>query len=60
VMHGQGEGEEDVKAVLLFAGDYMEDDLAGEAHTSTSIAAEEKLLIHATKIAREAHDAAWP
>ncbi len=60
VMHGAGEGEEDVKAVLLFAGDYMEDDLAGEQHTSTSIAAEEKLRIHATKIAREAHDANWP
>jgi hypothetical protein len=60
VIHGVGDGEEDTRAVLLFAGDYMEDDLAGEAHTSTSIAAEDKLRVHATKIAREAHDANWP
>jgi hypothetical protein len=60
VIHGAGEGEDDARAVLLFAGDYMEDDLAGEAHTSTSIAAEDKLRIHATKVAREAHDANWP
>jgi hypothetical protein len=46
--------------VLLFAGDYVEDDLAGDDHTQTSIAAEEKLDIAARKIAREALDANWP
>ena len=60
VLRGVGEGEEDARAVLLFAGDYMEDDSAGEAHTATSIAAEDKLDTHAKKIAREAHDANWP
>jgi hypothetical protein len=60
VVHGAGDGEDDARAVLLFAGDYMEDDLAGDDHTQTSIAAEEKLDVAARKIAREALDANWP
>jgi hypothetical protein len=60
VVHGAGDGEDATRAVLLFAGDYMEDDLAGDDHTQTSIAAEEKLDIAARKIAREALDANWP
>jgi hypothetical protein len=60
VVHGAGDGEDATRGVLLFAGDYMEDDLAGDDHTQTSIAAEEKLDIAARKIAREALEANWP
>ena len=35
VVRGNGD-DDDVHAALLFAADYMQDDLAGEAHTSTT------------------------
>jgi hypothetical protein len=60
VVRGNGEGEEDTRAVLLFAGDYMQDDLSGEAHTSTTIAAEEKLSNAARYIMRRASEEKWP
>jgi hypothetical protein len=42
-MHGASEDEGDTYAVFLFAGDYIQDDLQGESHTATSIAAEQRL-----------------
>jgi hypothetical protein len=60
VLRGNGEGEEDTRAVLLFAGDYMQDDLSGEAHTATTIAAEEKLSNAVKYILRKATDEKWP
>ena len=60
VVRGNGEGEEDTRAVLLFAGDYMQDDLSGEAHTSTTIAAEEKLSNAVRYIMRRASEEKWP
>jgi hypothetical protein len=60
VLRGAGDGEDDARAVLLFAGDYMQDDLAGDAHTSTTIAAEAKLVEAVKHIIRRANDERWP
>jgi hypothetical protein len=59
VMRGAGDGEQDARAVLLFAGDYLQDDLSGEAHTSTSIAAEAKLDLAARDVVRRAEAEGW-
>ncbi len=59
VVHGNGE-DEDVHAALLFAADYMQDDLSGEQHTSTAIAAEQKLELAARDIVRRAEHENWP
>lgn len=52
--------DEDVHAALLFAADYMQDDLSGEEHTSTSIAAEQKLELATKDILRRAQHEGWP
>jgi hypothetical protein len=59
VVRGNGD-DSDVHAALLFAADYMQDDLAGESHTSTSIAAEQKLELATKDILRRAQHENWP
>jgi len=59
VVRGNGD-DDDVHAALLFAADYMQDDLSGEAHTSTSIAAEQKLVLATKDILRRAEHETWP
>ncbi len=59
VVRGNGD-DDDVHAALLFAADYMQDDLAGEAHTSTSIAAEQKLMLATKDVLRRAQHEGWP
>jgi hypothetical protein len=53
VVRGNGD-DDDVHAALLFAADYLQDDLSGEAHTATSIAAEKKLDLATRDILRRA------
>ncbi len=59
VVHGSGD-DSDVHAALLFAADYMQDDLSGESHTSTSIAAEQKLELATKDVLRRAQHETWP
>jgi hypothetical protein len=59
VVRGNGD-DDDVHAALLFAADYMQDDLSGEAHTATSIAAEKKLDLATRDILRRAQHEGWP
>ncbi len=59
VVRGNGD-DDDVHAALLFAADYMQDDLSGEAHTATSIAAEKKLELATRDILRRAQHEGWP
>jgi len=58
IVHGNGE-DSDVHAALLFAADYMQDDLSGEAHTATSIAARQKLELATRDILRRAAHEGW-
>jgi hypothetical protein len=58
VVRGNGE-DGDVHAALLFAADYMQDDLAGERHTSTAIAATMKLELAARDILHRADQEGW-
>ncbi len=58
IVHGNGD-DSDVHAALLFAADYMQDDLSGEAHTSTSIAARQKLELATKDILRRAAHEGW-
>jgi hypothetical protein len=59
IVHGAGD-DADARAVLLFAADYMQDDLSGESHTSTSIAAEKKLELATRDVLRKAEHEGWP
>ena len=59
VAHGSGP-DDDVHAALLFAADYMQDDLSGDQHTSTAIAAEQKLELATRDILRRAEHESWP
>ena len=59
VVRGTGE-DDDVRAALLFAADYMQDDLSGEEHTSTAIAAEQKLELATRDVLRRAEHESWP
>jgi hypothetical protein len=59
VVRGNGE-DGDVHAALLFAADYMQDDLAGERHTSTAIAATMKLELATRDVLRRAEQEEWP
>jgi hypothetical protein len=59
VVRGNGD-DDDVHAALLFAADYMQDDLAGESHTATSIAAEKKLQLATKDVLRRAEHEGWP
>jgi len=58
IVHGNGQ-DADVHAALLFAADYMQDDLSGEAHTSTSIAARQKLELATRDVLRRAAHEGW-
>jgi hypothetical protein len=58
VVRGNGE-DDDVHAALLFAADYMQDDLSGESHTSTAIAAQQKLELAAKDVLRRAEHENW-
>src|SRR3984885_3851175 len=59
VVHGAG-ADDDVHAALLFAADYMQDDLSGDQHTSTAIAAEQKLELATRDVLRRAEHENWP
>jgi hypothetical protein len=61
IMIVQG-GQSDVgaHAAILFAADYMEDDLSGESHTSTSIAAQQRLELAVKDFLRRAEHEKWP
>jgi hypothetical protein len=59
VVRGNGE-DDDVHAALLFAADYMQDDLSGEQHTSTAIAAQQKLELATRDVLRRAEHESWP
>jgi hypothetical protein len=59
VVRGSGD-DDDVRAALLFAADYMQDDLSGEEHTSTAIAAEQKLELATRDVLRRAEHESWP
>ncbi len=53
-------GDDDGRAALLFAADYMQDDLSGEAHTATSIAAEKRLELAIRDVIHRAIHENWP
>jgi hypothetical protein len=59
IVRGNGD-DDDVHAALLFAADYMQDDLSGESHTTTSIAAERKLELATRDVLRRAAHESWP
>jgi hypothetical protein len=59
VIHGAAE-DADVHAAVLFAADYLQDDLAGEQHTITAIAAETRLELATRDILRRAAHENWP
>jgi len=59
VVRGNGD-DDDVHAALLFAADYMQDDLGGELHTSARIATEQKLTLATKEILRRAERENWP
>ncbi|HEY5146029.1 MAG TPA: hypothetical protein VII82_04650 [Polyangiaceae bacterium] len=59
VVHGSG-ADDDVHTALLFAADYMQDDLSGERHTSTAIAAEQKLELATRDVLHRAEQETWP
>ncbi len=59
VVRGNGD-DDDVHAALLFAADYMQDDLSGEQHTSTAIAAQNKLELATKDVLRRAQHETWP
>jgi hypothetical protein len=59
IVRGNGD-DDDVHAALLFAADYMHDDLSGEAHTVTSIAAEQRLELATRDVLRRAEHEVWP
>jgi hypothetical protein len=58
VVHGSGE-DDDAHVALLFAADYMQDDLSGEQHTATAIAAQNKLELATRDILRRAEHENW-
>jgi len=58
VVRGNGD-DDDVHAALLFAADYMQDDLSGEQHTATAIAAQNKLELATRDILRRAEHENW-
>jgi hypothetical protein len=53
-------GEQGTRILLLFEGDYVEDDLEGESHTTTTIAAERKIERDARDFLYKATHEAWP
>lgn len=59
VVRGNGD-DDDVHAALIFAADYMQDDLSGESHTATSLAAERKLELAVRDVLRRATAESWP
>ena len=52
--------EEGVHVLVLFERDYMQDDLMGEAHENTNIAAELKLERDVKDFLRKATEDQWP
>jgi hypothetical protein len=59
VVRGNGD-DDDVHAALLFAADYMQDDLSGEEHTAMDVAAEKKLAQVTREVLRRAQREGWP
>jgi hypothetical protein len=54
-------GDEDgVHVLVLFERDYMQDDLMGESHENTNIAAELKLERDVKDFLRKATEDQWP
>jgi hypothetical protein len=60
VMDASGDGEAGQRAILFYAGDYMTDDVYGDQHTKTSIAAEQKLQLTTRDVIRTAQHEGWP
>ncbi|HEY1956224.1 MAG TPA: hypothetical protein VGH28_11430 [Polyangiaceae bacterium] len=59
LLNGAG-ADADVHALALWETDYMTDDLAGEAHSSTEIAAEAKLERDVRDFVVKAKNEGWP
>ena len=59
VLNGAG-ADADVHALALWESDYMTDDLAGESHASTEIAAEGKLQRDVRDFVLKAKNEGWP
>ena len=53
-------GDVGAHAALFFAADYMQDDLSGESHTSTTIAAEQRRAARHKDFLRRAEHEGWP
>ena len=53
-------GEQGTRILLLFESDYVEDDLEGEGHTATTIAAEREIERDARDFLYKAAREAWP
>ena len=53
-------GEQGAHILVLFDSDYVEDDRAGESHTSTTIAAERKLARDVRDFLHKATEEGWP
>jgi hypothetical protein len=58
VVRGAGPDTE-TRAALLFSADYMQDDLSGDGHSVTSIAAEQKLERATRDVLRRAERENW-
>jgi hypothetical protein len=59
VMDASGPGEKGQRGIIFYAGDYLTDDLSGDAHTSTTIAAEAKLQRDTREAIRTAKREGW-
>jgi hypothetical protein len=59
VVRGNGD-DDDVHAAVLFAADYMQDDLSGDAHTATNVAAEKRLELATHEVLQRAAREGWP
>ena len=59
LLNGAG-ADADVHALALWASDYRTDDLAGESHSETEIAAEAKLERDVRDFVLKAKDENWP
>ena len=59
IMDASGDGESGQRAVLFYAGDYLTDDLYGDAHTATSTSADKKLELATRDVIRMVAHEGW-
>lgn len=59
IMDASGNGETGQRGILLYAGDYLSDDIYGDTHTATSIAAENKLALATRDVVRMVAHEGW-